>query len=96
MEAAAQKGLSTVGKETLKRAREKVPVRTGKLRRSGRVVEDDLSVTVKFTSPIAWLIHERTGWKHPNGGQAKYLENAALEVDVRKAVTDAVRAHFGG
>jgi hypothetical protein len=96
VEAAAQAGLSKAGKETLTRAKELAPKRTGRLRRSGRAVEDDLSVTVKFTAPHAWLVHERTENAHPNGGQAKYLETAALEVDVGKAVADAVRAHFGG
>jgi len=89
-------GLRAGGREVLKEARDRVPVDDGDLRKSGRVVTDDLDVTVKFTAPHAALVHEKTDLNHPNGGQAKYLESAALEVDVAEAVARAVRKQLGG
>lgn len=96
IEKAAEEGLTEAAKETLKRAKERVPVDTGGLKRSGRVTVDDLSVTVRFHSPHAYLVHEHTEWQHPNGGQAKFLETAALEIDLGAYVAHAARATFGG
>ncbi|PPF18269.1 hypothetical protein C5B92_07070 [Rathayibacter sp. AY1A4] len=96
VEKAAQDGIEKAARETLARARERVPVRTGRLKRSGRVVADDLTATVRFTAPYSFLVHERLDFQHPKGGQAKFLENAALEVDVGQIVAAAVRAQLGG
>jgi hypothetical protein len=96
IEQAAQDGIEKAAKETLARAKERAPVDTGRLRRSGRVVADDLSATIKFTAPHAFLVHERLDFQHPKGGQAKFLESAALEVDVGQIVAAAVRAQLGG
>ena len=96
VEQASQAGLKEAGREALAKARAKVPVDDGKLRRSGRVITEDLAVTVRFTAPHAWLQHERMDYRHENGGEAKYLENAALDTDVGRIVADAVRQELGG
>ena len=96
IEAAAVKGLRAGGREVLKVARERAPEDEGGLKKSGRVVAEDLEVIVKFTAPHAWLQHEKLEYEHPNGGQAKYLESAALETDIAAPVAKHVRAVLKG
>lgn len=96
IEGAAIKGLRAGGRDVLKEARDRAPEDGGGLKKSGRVVQDDLEVHVKFTAPHAWLQHERLDYQHPNGGQAKYLETAALDTDIAAPVAKAVRAALGG
>lgn len=93
---AAAEGLKKSGRDVLKAARERAPVDDGVLRKSGKVTADDLELTVRFTAPHAWLQHEKLEYQHPNGGQAKYLESAALETDIAKPIADKVRAVLGG
>lgn len=93
---AAADGLKVGARAVLKDARSRAPEDDGVLKASGRVVADDLEVIVKFTAPHAWLQHEKLEYQHPNGGQAKYLENAALESDLARPIADRVRAVLGG
>lgn len=39
----------------------------------------DNTVGIEFTSIYARWIHEHLGFKHPHGGQAKFLEAAMIE-----------------
>lgn len=94
--AAAEEGLKVGGREVLNEARDRVPVDDGILRRSGKLRSDGLEATVAFTAPHAWLQHEKTEYQHPNGGEAKYLENAALATDLAKPIAGHVRAVLGG
>lgn len=65
-----------------------VPVETGALMISGEVLEPEVTdsgVTVDLvygtsepTSNYAIVQHERLDFNHPNGGQAKYLEQPLL------------------
>ena len=41
----------------------------------GAVIEGEVS----FNTPYAARQHEELGWKHPRGGEAKYLENPLKE-----------------
>lgn len=41
----------------------------------GAVIEGEVS----FNTPYAARQHEEIGWRHPNGGEAKYLENPLKE-----------------
>lgn len=93
---AASEGLKVGARVVLKEARERAPVDDGGLRKSGRMILDDLDATVRFTAPHAWLQHEKLEYQHPNGGQAKYLESAAIETDLAKPIADKVRAVLGG
>ncbi len=93
---AASAGLKEGARDVLRDARERVPVDDGTLRRSGRVVMDNLEATVKFTAPHAWLQHERLDYQHEGGGEAKYLENAAAEYPLAEPVARHVRAVLGG
>lgn len=59
-----------------------VPVDTGALRSSGHVTlpnqgPDGVEVTIGYggaAAPYAVYVHERLDLNHPNGGQAKFLE----------------------
>lgn len=82
VEKAAQEGLRAVARQTLKLAREKSPTDSGDSDKSGFVVVDDLTAQVGFTSLVSKLNHENLDWRHEDGGEPKFLENAALEVDV--------------
>jgi len=96
VEKAAQDAMTKAAKKLLKRSNELAPKDDGDLRRSGRVVVDDLSVTVKYTAPHAVFQHEHLDWEHPDGGSSKFLETAADEIDVAAEVAAAVRAELGG
>lgn len=98
VDTAAAEGLREAGRAVLRDAKKRVPVDSGGLRKSGGISQDRSTdeVAVTFSAPHAWLLHEKTELQHPNGGEAKYLENAALATDVAKPVADHVRAVLGG
>ena len=96
VEKAVQEGLRDVGRETLRIARELSPTETGQSDKSGFVAVDDLTVQVGFQSLVSMLQHENLDWEHPNGGQAKFLEGAAAQVDVGEVVARATRRDLGG
>lgn len=95
IEQAAADGLVAAAREALADAKQRAPKDTGKLRRSGRVVSGDDGATVRFTAPHAWLQHENLDYQHEDGGEPKFLENAALEVDLGQIVADKVREALG-
>jgi hypothetical protein len=98
VDTAKAEGLREGGRDVLRNARARAPELTGGLKKSGGVSQDRSSdeVTVSFSDPISWIIHEKTELQHPRGGEAKFLENAALETDIAKPVADHVRAVLGG
>jgi len=72
-----------------------VPVETGALRASGRVEETEDGAEVIYGNDMvnyALYVHEDLQARHPRGGQAKYLEQPALEImrDAYRTVEDAV------
>lgn len=57
----------------------RVPKRTGDLAASGRVDKGRggiNTVAITFDGPYARWVHEHLGFKHPFGGEAKFLERA--------------------
>lgn len=96
LEKAAQDGMRNGGREMLRRARDLAPVDDGDLRRSGKVVVDDMSMSVRFTAPHAVFQHEHLDWEHDGGGGAKFLEIASDEVDLSEFVAAAVEEALGG
>lgn len=84
------------------RAAEKAPVDTGALRGSmSTAVElngDQITGEIRFTEKYAAKQHEDVSLRHPQGGEAKYLEKAALEKygQIREKVGAALSALFGG
>ena len=58
-----------------------VPKESGALAASGRIHKNRggvNTVVITFDGPYARWIHEHLQFKHPRGGQAKYLEAAML------------------
>lgn len=76
VEKAAMKGLRSLGEVILTEAKELCPVDSGTLRQSGSVRANSKNKTVEisFNTPYALKQHEEMSYNHPNGGQAKYLE----------------------
>lgn len=93
-EKAAQEGLRRGMRALLDRARELSPTDTGDSDKSGFVRIDDLTGQAGFTSLVSRLQHENLDWQHPDGGQPKFLETAAVEVDVVAYVAAEIRKAF--
>lgn len=96
VEQAAQDAMRKAGRAVLKRARELSPSDTGESDKSGFVAIDDLTVQVGFTSLVSMLQHENLDWQHPQGGQPKFLEIAADEINIEALALAAIREAFGG
>lgn len=96
VEKAAQDAMKTTARQLLKRSNELAPRDDGDLIKSGKVIVDDLSVTVRYTAPHAVFQHEHLDWEHEDGGSAKFLERASDEIDIGAAVAEAVRKELGG
>jgi outer membrane receptor protein involved in Fe transport len=82
----------------LARSNELVPVDSGELRDSGAVVEDGRGgASVVYTSGHALVVHEDLSARHPNGGQAKFLETAVAEIGASSDLAaQAAAAALGG
>lgn len=95
-------GMKDVVTDIGSRAVERAPVETGALRGSmeTEVTEEGGAVVgeIRFTEKYAARQHEHVEYKHPLGGEAKYLERAALEKaeEVREKMAAALSALFGG
>lgn len=78
--AEAQLALGQFGEVVLGEAQRRAPVLEGTLRASGNselIAEGgSVSTVLSFSTPYAARQHEETEWNHPQGGEAKYLENA--------------------
>lgn len=96
IEQAAQNGLRAGSKAMLARARELAPRDDDDLVKSGGVRVDDLTAQVSFTAFHARFQHEDLDYEHPNGGQAKFLEQAAAEIAVEQYVADYIAEALGG
>lgn len=93
IERAAREALRDTAGDVLKRAKQLAPKDDGELRRSGRVLVDDVTVRVVFRAPHAWLQHERLDYQHDDGGP-KYLERAVDEVGVEADIISGVQARL--
>lgn len=79
--------LTKIAYDILAASQEVVPFDTGALYDSGEVSEpygdlESVSVDIGYGSgevQYAIIQHENMEYKHPNGGQAKYLEQPAME-----------------
>lgn len=85
--------------EVLDRSRLLVPMRTEDLADSGHVKsvganEVHKAAAIEYSSVYAHWIHEHLWFKHPQGGQAKFLEQA-LDEKGRDGIEQAVRRLMG-
>lgn len=97
--AAATRAVTMAGERVLGEAQRLAPIEEGTLRASGELevihTGDAVTAEVSFNTIYAARQHEETGWRHPLGGQAKYLEqpvqqaapllNRALELELKAA-----------
>jgi len=76
---AVEREMNAIATDVLAEAKRQVPLDKGTLRRSGtKEVSwqgDRIVATVSFNTPYAAVQHEETGYRHPRGGKAKYLED---------------------
>lgn len=96
LEQAAQDGLRDGMGAMLDRSNELAPKDDLDLVDSGRVTIDDLTGQVSYTALHALWQHEDLDFVHEDGGQAKFLEQAAAEVDVAAYIAARTRGAFGG
>lgn len=79
----------------------RTPIETGDLRSSITVVpanERDLTAEVVTRLPYAAKQHEDLTLRHPNGGQAKFLESALIDTadEVAAIIATRLRSELGG
>ena len=76
----------------------RTPIEQGELRDSAHVEEkhagDVARAEVSYNKIYATRQHEETGWNHPRGGQAKYLESALT--DGQGKAREIVQNHLKG
>ncbi len=91
---AVPKALTDVGLDLLGKSKEKAPIDTGDLRGTGFMNLEDNGKTavIGFTEIYALRQHEGLEYKHPLGGEAKYLENPLKENTQKyiKHIKDAI------
>jgi hypothetical protein len=88
-----KKSLLEVGLDLKGKSVPLAPLDTGDLRGSCTVTQQGHKVEVGFNTPYAERQHEDMSYNHPQGGQAKYLEQPLNENEdayVREII-DAVR-----
>lgn len=73
------RAMRDIGQDLLRRSVESAPVDTGDLRGSGFTEVTGTTTTVGFTAKYALRQHEELDYNHPEGGEAKYLENPLKE-----------------
>jgi hypothetical protein len=80
---AAKQGVTEVSLDLCGKSKQLAPVDTGDLRGSGYAKVDDVPTGIKgevgFVTPYALVQHETLWFRHPKGGQAKYLEQPTKE-----------------
>ena len=77
----AKKGAVKAMEAVLADSRQRVPVKTGRLRDSGHVRAGDSGAEVRYSCPYAVYVHEMD--MHHEHGEKKFLENA-LEEELQK------------
>jgi hypothetical protein len=78
-EKAAMFALEKAATDLQSKAQLLAPVDMGDLRGSAFTEVVGQEATVGFTEPYATRQHEEVGYRHPKGGQAKYLEEPYKE-----------------
>ncbi|MGD9607400.1 MAG: hypothetical protein AB7V10_07960 [Leucobacter sp.] len=100
LEQSIQTGMREGLEAVLEYSNELAPEDEGGIVEGGEVRVDDLTGQVSYKTkkgfPYEVLQHENLELQHPDGGQAKFLETAAAEIDVSEFIANQVRADFGG
>ncbi|MFJ8146976.1 hypothetical protein ACIQ6R_18140 [Streptomyces sp. NPDC096048] len=79
--AGALRGLRIGGEHLLEVSNQRVPIEEATLERSGTVTVDEanLDTVVSYDTPYAVRQHEELEYRHDEGREAKFLENALAE-----------------
>jgi hypothetical protein len=94
---AEQEGLRKAGEFVRGESQQRAPVDEGTLRASATLKDVDAdTVSVGFYTPYAAKQHEEVGYRHPKGGQAKYLESVLTEEQptIKALIAASVRRAF--
>ena len=90
-----KRGTLLAANHLMTQAVERTPIgETGNLRGSATAKSTGkASADVRYSIVYAARQHEETGWNHPRGGQAKYLESAAQDSvdEIKGIVTQAIK-----
>ncbi|QPK81117.1 hypothetical protein G7Y41_08770 [Schaalia sp. ZJ405] len=91
---AAARGLRLAAEHLRGVSQQAAPIREGILRASATVTMsmDQTTAAVSYDTPYAVEQHEELGYRHPKGGQAKYLEGPAR--DEKNTMTQIIQAHL--
>ncbi|MDJ1113235.1 hypothetical protein [Microbacterium dauci] len=89
-EQGARDGVRKAVREILKRSNDLAPKDDEDLVKSGGIRMDDLTGQASYTAPHALWQHENLDYEHADGGQAKFLETAALQVDVEAMIAAGI------
>lgn len=95
IEKSVQDGLLAAGREVLEESNRRAPKDTGAMVKTGRVDVDDLTVQVSYRGKVAPIQHENLDYQHDDG-EPKFLENAAMQLDVEQVIGQAVRRALNG
>ena len=74
-EAARDRTLGQVGEYIRAQSTAIAPHRSGRLAASAQVVSGVGKVTVRYGAAYAAIQHDRTDYRHPGGGQARFLQS---------------------
>ena len=94
---AVEDAVTSAGADLLRRSNQKVPIDTGDLAGSGSMSVDReqnrIEASIGYNTPYAVEVHENLKAFHPNGGEAKFLENAYTEnaPGYERLIEDALR-----
>lgn len=100
--AGALEGVTLAGENVLRKSNVHVPLQEGTLERSGTVeaeVEGESAVAaISYNTPYAVAQHEDLTYRHDEGRNAKFLENAWNEArdDTLAIVATSIRKRTGG
>lgn len=102
MLAAAVEGLQLAGENVLQKSNQHVPLLEGTLERSGTVTSEragqSATAAISYDTPYAVAQHEDLTYRHPEGRNAKFLENAWNETrdQTLNIVATSIRKVTGG
>ena len=94
IEEAASKGLGDAADKVGETSDQRVPVRTGELERSRKVLKEPLRAVIGYTDSKAAAAHENLhARRYRNGRRAKFLESAADDhrQDIERMVAEEIR-----
>jgi hypothetical protein len=97
--AGAIRGLREAAEAVMAESDRHVPIESGRLDRSSRVVVDSsgLEAAVTYDTPYAVIEHERLDQHHDPGRRAKFLESAghAKREEARRTLAAEIRRALG-